>query len=86
MEAEGIPLNAGVYVLLVDMYVGIGDLEKAVSTLKDLMAREPDTKLTPYKYLRLALLMAQKGNTEGEVRERERKITLHYTKSNYVVS
>ena len=72
-------MGTGVYVLLVDMYAGIGDLEKAVSTLEKLVAREPDVKLTHSKYLRLALLMAQQGKIEskilrGKKREREREI------------
>lgn len=81
MEAESIPLGTGVHVLLVDMYVGAGELEKALTNLEELMAREPDVKLNHYKYLRLAFLMAQQGRTEGEaklgeggdVTERERE-------------
>lgn len=74
MEAEGNSFGTGVYVLLVDMYVGMGELKKAKATLEKLMTQEPEAKLTPTKYLRLALLMAQQGTTEGETeREREKK-------------
>lgn len=66
MEAEGVALGTGVYVLLVDMYVGLGDLKKALATLDKLMTQEPEARLTPTKYLRLALLMAQEGKAEGE--------------------
>ncbi|XP_063887839.1 leucine-rich PPR motif-containing protein, mitochondrial-like [Scylla paramamosain] len=68
MEAENIPLGTGVYVLLVDMYVGAGELEKALTNLEELMAREPDVKLNHYKYLRLALLMAQQGRAQDVVK------------------
>lgn len=76
MEADGLALGTGAYVLLVDMYVGMGELKKAMDTLEKLMAQEPEARLTPTKYLRLALLMAQHGMTEGETQERK---TMRFT-------
>ncbi|XP_050728830.1 leucine-rich PPR motif-containing protein, mitochondrial-like [Eriocheir sinensis] len=74
MEADGLALGTGAYVLLVDMYVGMGELKKAMDTLEKLMAQEPEARLTPTKYLRLALLMAQHGMTEDAVRLVEQHI------------
>ncbi|KAK8734064.1 hypothetical protein OTU49_005996 [Cherax quadricarinatus] len=91
LEAEQYPFGIGIYVLLIDMYVSAGKLTEAVKVLQDLVQREPDSKLTPFKFLRLAQLMVQEGQIEDafkliesnapeSIDERESVTTTHQCK------
>ncbi|KAG7155734.1 Leucine-rich PPR motif-containing protein-like 3 [Homarus americanus] len=68
LDAEQYPISAGTYVLLIDMYVSVGKLAEATTLLRELEAKEPDTKLTPFKFLRLASLMVQEGQLEEAIK------------------
>lgn len=68
LESLEFPFTAGHYALLIEMYAIEGQLEKAVSFYEEFKSREPDSKLNPFKVLRLATAMISKGQLEEAVK------------------
>ncbi|XP_045595399.2 leucine-rich PPR motif-containing protein, mitochondrial [Procambarus clarkii] len=68
LDAEDFPFGTGLYVLLIDMYVNEGLLPEAIAVLQELEQREPESKLKPFKCLRLAHLMVQHDKVEDALK------------------
>ncbi|XP_071514137.1 leucine-rich PPR motif-containing protein, mitochondrial isoform X2 [Panulirus ornatus] len=68
LDEEQYPIGTGLYILLIDMYVSVGKLTEAITLLHELQKREPEVKLTPVKFLRLAHLMIEEGQVEEAVK------------------
>lgn len=64
LEALEYPITPGQHVLLIEMYVNDGQLEKALNIYELLRQKEPEIKMIPSKVLKLAGAMISKGMIE----------------------
>ncbi|XP_068242472.1 LOW QUALITY PROTEIN: leucine-rich PPR motif-containing protein, mitochondrial-like [Palaemon carinicauda] len=64
LEAIEFPLTTGQQVLLIEMYVEDGQLEKALNLYEHLRQNEPESKMNLFKVLKLGNAMISKGMLE----------------------